>query len=119
MTKETLTSERSCTCSRPSQHPQRLPCHALSVAVLCKTGHCTLSGTHTYRDHFEVICLPKAGSSSESLRQQSHRVGHPPQQKKDSYSMGPSSKVAAKAYHPGARGACNSASASGIQVWIM
>ena len=35
VTGETLTRERSCTGSRPSQHTQRLPCHALSVAVLC------------------------------------------------------------------------------------
>jgi hypothetical protein len=49
VTTETLTRERSCTCSRPSQHTQRLPCHALSAAVLCKRPLHTLRKAFTVR----------------------------------------------------------------------
>ena len=47
--------------------------------------------------------MPKAGSSSESVPQQSHRVGHPRRHEGGIYSMGRTSKVAAKVHHPEAR----------------
>ena len=62
VTRETLTREQSCTRSRPSQHTQRLPCHALSVAVLCKRPLHTLRKAFTVRERISRSYMMSAGS---------------------------------------------------------
>ena len=58
---ETLTRERSCTCSRASQHTQRLSCHALSVAVLCARPLHTLRKAFTVRKKISRSYMMFAG----------------------------------------------------------
>jgi len=62
VTGETLTRERSCTCSRASQHTQRLSCHALSVAVLCTRPLHTLRKAFTVRKKISRSYMMFAGS---------------------------------------------------------
>ena len=56
VTGETLTRERSCTCSRPSQHTQGLPrsCFICRSALQTTIAH-SPEGIHCEREDFEVI----------------------------------------------------------------